>query len=159
MSEQKVRPAFLTVICILSFIGLGFAILGSLINLAMAPMMKEMSGIAQSGMDNAMSEVSSDAPAFLPLIQKIMGSSMAAMEHITEINLVKIICSAIALFGVIKMWQLKKVGFYFFTGSKLVIIISPFIFIGGILAGFSIIGAIFPIAFIVMYALNLKAMN
>jgi hypothetical protein len=159
MIEQKQRPTFLTVICILSFIGLGWAMLGSLINFALAPMMREMTGFAQSGMDDAMNEVSSEAPAMLPLIQKIFGSSMAMMEHIREISLVNLICSAIALFGVIQMWRLKKIGFYFFAGGKIIIIITPLILVGGLMGGLSLLGAIFPIAFIIMYALNLKAME
>jgi hypothetical protein len=160
MSEQqKERPVFLTVICILSFIGIGFAILGSIMNLALAPMMKEMSGVAQAGMDQATGEISSQAPGMLPFVQKIFGSSMAMMEHLVPISLVNLICSGIALFGVIKMWQLKKFGFYLFAGGKIIIIIAPLIIVGGLMGGLSLVGAIFPIAFIVMYALNLKAME
>lgn len=159
MTDQKQRPTFLTVICILSFIGLGFSILGAIINLAMAPMMQEVSGIAQSGMDEAMNEISTDAPAALPFIQKLFGSSMAMMEHLTEISIINLICSAIALFGVIKMWQLKKVGFYLYTGGKIIIILTPIVLVGGLIGSMSLIGAVFPIAFIVMYAVNLKAME
>ncbi len=159
MTEQKQRPQFLTVICILSFIGLGWAMLSSIINMALAPMLKEMSGVAGAGMDEAMSEVSSEAPGIAPLLQKIFGGSMAALEHAFELSMVSLICSAIALFGVIQMWKLKKVGFYFFTGAKVIIIIAPMIIIGGIIGSMSLLGAIFPIAFIAMYAANLKAME
>ncbi|MBN1118726.1 MAG: hypothetical protein JXA77_16060 [Bacteroidales bacterium] len=122
-------------------------------------MMKEVGGIAEAGMDEAMGEIASDAPQVLPLIQKLFGGSMAALEHLTELAIVNLLCSAIALFGVIKMWQLKKYGFYLFVGGKVVIIITPMILIGGLVGSMTLFGAIFPIAFIVMYAVNLKAME
>ena len=159
MSEQKERPVFLTVICILSFVGLGFAILGAIMNIALAPLFKSMSGYTQSGMNEAMNQMSSDAPGLLPFFQKLFGSSMAMMEHMTEISLVNLICSAIALWGVIMMWKLKKMGFYLFTAGKIIIIAFPVIVVGGMMGSFSLIGAIFPIAFIIMYAVNLKAME
>jgi hypothetical protein len=127
--------------------------------MAMAPMLKEVSGFAESGMDEAMNEISSEAPAMLPFIQKIFGSSMAMMEHLFEISLINLVCSAIALFGVIKMWQLKKIGFYLFTGGKVVIILAPVVIVGGLIGSMTLMGAIFPIAFIIMYAVNLKAME
>ncbi len=115
------RPTFLTVLCILSYIGCGLAILGGLIS-----------------------------------ITKISG-------------IVNLLAALICLYGVIQMWKLKKIGFYFYlVGEILPIIVTiatigfatMFSFAGGI---FAIIagglGLVFAIAFIVMYALNLKHMS
>ena len=61
----------------------------------------------------------------------------------------------VGLFGVIKMWKLQKQGFYIYTGTAVAGIILPLIF--GI--AFSTFGTIISVAFIAMYAANLKHMN
>ena len=58
------------------------------------------------------------------------------------------------------MWKLKKTGFYIYTVGQLAYVIVPFVMIGGGLAGLmGIVGAIFPVIFIILYALNLKHMS
>lgn len=155
MTEPKQRPQFLTVICILSFIGLGWAMLNALISMALAPIINKM-GMT---MGEALDEVPSDAEGLLPMLQRVLGGSKAVMEHAFELSMINLICSTIALFGVIQMWKLKKNGFYFFTGAKVIIIVAPMILIGGSFGLLYLILAIFPIAFIAMYAANLKAME
>jgi hypothetical protein len=161
MTEKITRPVFLTVLCILTFIGTSFVIVSNLIGLAMAPVVKGMTGMAESQMDQAMGEVSTDAPGFAPILQKLMGTGMAAMEHYTQIVLIKIVFAAIALFGAILMWKLKKTGFYLYSGAQVLLIASLFVILGG--SGFAflaILGTLFfSTLFIILYALNLKAMK
>ena len=159
MTEQKERPVFLTVICILSYIGLGIAIISNLTGLLLSKGVEMASEFAEEGMDEALTEIESEAPALGSIMESIFGGAMKAMEHYTLITTVSLVCSLIALFGVIKMWQLKKLGFYLYAGAKVIIIILPIALIGGLLGGISLMGAIFPIAFIIMYGVNLKAMD
>lgn len=159
MTEQKQRPTFLTVLCILSFIGLGLSILSNLWGLLFSKGMKAVSGMAEEGFSEAMTEIESEAPEMGGFMDSMFGGAMKAMEHYTLLTSVTLICSIIALVGVIMMWQLKKTGFYLFTGAKVIVILLPLILIGGLVGGMSLFGAIFPIAFIVMYAVNLKAMK
>lgn len=159
MTDQNKRPTFLTVICILSFIGLGWAILSNLWGLLFRKGVEAVSGLAEEGFSEAMSEIETEAPEMGGFMESIFGGTMKAMEHYGTITAVTLICSIIALIGVIMMWRLKKVGFYLYTGAKVIIIVLPIVLIGGVIGGFAMFGAIFPIAFIIMYAVNLKAME
>lgn len=159
MTDQKQRPTFLTVICILSFIGIGFSILSNLWGLLFRRGIQAMSDMAEQGYSDAMSEIESEAPQMGGFMESIFGGAQKAMEHYTLLTTVSLICAIIALFGVIMMWRLKKTGFYLFTGAKVIAIILPIIMIGGLVGGMTLFGAIFPIAFIIMYAVNLKAME
>ena len=125
MTEQKERPVFLTVICILSYIGLGIAIISNLTGLLLSKGVEMASEFAEEGMDEALTEIESEAPALGSIMESIFGGAMKAMEHYTLITTVSLVCSLIALFGVIKMWQLKKLGFYLYAGAKVIIIILP----------------------------------
>lgn len=161
MTQENTRPSFLTVLCILTWVGSGFILISQLFSLAMAPMLKATSSLAQEGMEEAMDELSSDAPGFAPIFQKFMGQGMQAIEHHVELSLIRIIGVLLVLFGAITMWKLKKMGFYLFLGGKMVIIIGVFIIMGASgLAFLSIIGSLFvAIAFGIMYGVNLKYMK
>ena len=56
---------------------------------------------------------------------------------------------AASLFGAIQMWKLKKLGFYIYSAANVILLIL----------GFGIFALIITAAFIVMYYLNLKAME
>jgi hypothetical protein len=67
------------------------------------------------------------------------------------------------------MWQMKKTGFYLYLVGELAPLALSFLMLGsigaasglagGAMAAAGAIAAIFPIAFVVMYALNLKHMK
>lgn len=159
MTEQKQRPTFLTVLCILSFIGTGFAILSGLWGLLFSKGIQAVSGLAEEGYSEAMSEIESEAPEMGGFMDSIFGGAVKAMEHYTLLTTVSLLVAITALVGVILMWKLKKTGFYIYTGAQVVGIIVPLVVIGGLIGGMTLFGSIFTIAFIVMYAVNLKAME
>jgi hypothetical protein len=105
MTEINKRPTFLTVLCILSFIGLGFGIMSNIIGLLFSKGMDAVSGIAEEGMDQALTEIESDAPAMGSFMESIFGGAKQAMEHYTLITSVSLICSIIALVGVIYIFS------------------------------------------------------
>lgn len=120
MAETK-RPGFLTVLCILSYIGCGFAVIGGLLSIT------------------------------------------------TIAGIVSLVAALLCLYGVIQMWNLKKMGFYLYLVGEIVPVIvsvvtigfaSLFSFAGGIFALIAGgLGLILALAFIIMYALNLKHMH
>jgi hypothetical protein len=89
-----------------------------------------------------------------------MGSAIDALIKYGQIDyIINAVCVIICLIGVLMMWKLKKTGFYIYVVGE----IAPAIFSFALLGGFGalgtmamIAGLIFPIAFIIMYALNLK---
>ncbi len=127
MEEQNVqttnqRPTFLTVLCILTFIGSG--LFGILLNLF------AIFGIGA--------------------LNSFMSSYGGTGVETSILNSVLILVfSAASIYGAILMWQLKKMGFYIYVAAQVLIVAF----------GWSIIALIFAVLFIILYYLNLKAME
>jgi len=129
--EQAKRPTFLTVLCILTFIGSG---LSTLIYLLATIAFGVVSGMLDS----------------LPGGDMLAEAGMAFFA-------IYFVLSAASLFGAIMMWKLKKTGFYVYTGANVVAFFLPMIMLEGV--PFNVMGFVFLAAFIVMYGLNLKHMR
>jgi hypothetical protein len=135
-TNETTRPAFLTVLCILTWVGSGLGLISGLFGL--------MSASAFDGYG--------------------MGSSMESLKMIQYAGL---ICNVLCIIGSVMMWQMKKVGFFIYLVGELAPLALSFIILGGLASASGAIGggiaaaagaitAIFPIAFVVMYAVNLK---
>lgn len=125
-AEAGKRPVFLTVLCILSFIAIGFGLIAY---------------VTAIGLATAATAVGVETAA-----------SNAGM--IWAYIIVGFITAIVSLFGVIKMWKLKKQGFMLYAGASVASMIM-----GVVYSGFNVVALIIPIAFIVMYYLNLKHMD
>jgi hypothetical protein len=147
--EPKKRPTFLTVLCILSYVGVGIAIIGGAWNLI----------TLQSTID-AMKMMADTGLAALVGIDK---SAVEAMENWGfAVYSIQIISALICLWGVLLMWKLKKMGFYIYVIAEILPAVATLLLMGGFgpmgtMA--MVMSLIFPIAFIVMYALNVKHME
>lgn len=133
VAVENKRPTFLTVLCILSFVGAGISIVVLLLATVFA-------GAATAGLaaaENAGAEVESAVGNIWAYL------GVAAALIITS------------LVGVIKMWKLQKSGFYMYTVAAIAGIIVDIV-LG---AGLNVMGIVFAVAFIAMYAANLKAMK
>lgn len=133
------RPVFLTVVCILSFVGIGLAILGYITAISLL-------GMAES----AMSEVSA-------AVEEAGGASASVSTGLIWTYIIIGFATAlVSLFGVVKMWKLEKAGFIMYTGAAIVGLIMGIVYSG---LNASIMGIVFTGAFIAMYAANLKHMK
>lgn len=126
------RPAFLTVLCILSFIFSGIAIILLIIGLL--------------GMGAATALANSAIDAGGTYTGPSIGLTWAYL-------IIGFLTSLIGLYGVVKMWKLQKVGFYIYTACVVISMIMGIVY-----AGFGIM-SILPLVFVVLYGLNLKAMK
>ena len=147
------RPTFITVLCILSFVGIAFSLIGGIMNYF------TYSAMASSGdMFGAMKSAAGEQ----------MGQAMNAMADAMGMDYGKMAMNAIVvgllnipiLVGALLMWKQKKMGFYIYAVFELIQCIMPFILVGGLMAG--IMGtamAIFAVVFIVLYGVNLKHMS
>lgn len=142
-------PQFLKVLCILTFIAVGLGLVSGLYSLVKAPYaleeyetMMEMSGgsIPTEGFFGSIMEMGyQNALNALPLAITTIGANL------------------FCLFGALMMWKLRKVGFYAYVCGQVIAIAVPSILMG--FSGWMMLGAIFPLAFIIMYAVNLKHMS
>jgi hypothetical protein len=95
------------------------------------------------------------------LVESILDAVTKLLANTTAIYLTVVLLAAIALLGVIMMWQLKKSGFYVYAAARSLIAIVPFIFIGYNLVSllWFTSSIMFGILFIILYSLNLKEMS
>ncbi len=101
--ESAKRPAFLTVLCILTWIGSG---LGSLLLILL---LVGAGFLANSSLGTLLGPALAGGSAMIGLLT---------------------VCSVGSLFGAIMMWKLKKVGFYIYAGCQVLSAITPLIFGG-----------------------------
>jgi hypothetical protein len=150
------RSTFLTVICILTFIGSGWGVIGSISSYATADMSAAVTRETVSNTESQTNELNT-----LSIFKQMFGSLAGEMtlENIKESALLKLISTLLTLLGGIMMFKLKKFGFYLYivgtiiySGTPIIIVTSFFAIAGAVFA------ALIGIAFIVMYGSNLKYM-
>ncbi|HLP54464.1 MAG TPA: hypothetical protein VK151_05520 [Fluviicola sp.] len=153
------RPVFLKVLCILTFVSCGLSFISSIYGLLTAKQQEEsLKAMIRMQQNTDMPEMFGDMQAGLAKM-----TEWTATSHYLALGNV-LICFA----GAMLMWRLKKMGFFIYIFGQ----ILPFISLVGMysavqdvpLLGFSmiiggILAAIFAIAFIIMYGVNLKHMR
>lgn len=139
------RPSFLTVLCILTFIGAGLGILGGIWNMITIPSQIE----TIKGLGALATGLGGDLGAELT-------AQIEALEKFGMISAgLSLVGSILCLLGALKMWKMAKSGYFMYIAGQVLALVGVFLIMGtSWLAG--PIGMIFPIAFIVMYTLNLK---
>jgi len=138
------RPGFLTVLCILTFIGAGLGLLGGIWNI-----------VTLSSNLAALETLSQMASGFGALGDEMAKQIVALKEYGMISYGLQIVGSALCLFGAIKMWGMAKSGFFIYVVGQVLAIVGMFLIMG---TSFMVgpVMMVFPIAFIVMYGLNLK---
>lgn len=156
--QQKFfRPTFLTVLCILTFIGSGWSILSDLFRLFLSGTNNSVEIHQYTSMVEKISGQES-SPFMAGFMNTMMDFIRLVTSHAREMAVIDLVLSLISLLGAILMFQLRRFGFYFYTTAQiLMIFILPYF------AGFTPIvifsmafPAIVTIAFIVMYGVNIK---
>ena len=147
------RPTFLTVLCIISFVGIAFSLIGGIMSYF------TYSALVSTGdmLGNMKTEGGEQMGQALNAVADVMGLDYGKMA----LNaLVVALLNIPILIGVLMMWKQKKTGFYIYAGVEVIQCLMPFILVGGLAGGISgILYAIVAIVFIVLYGLNLKSMS
>ncbi|MBM3437241.1 MAG: hypothetical protein FJY07_13625 [Bacteroidetes bacterium] len=133
--KPALRPQLLTVLCILTFIGSGLTGFSYLFIY-----------LSYDQMGEIVDQLSFKLPEFDMMLS---GGKRFFLSGF--------ILNTLSLIGAVNMWRLRKVGFHFYTGSQIFILILPLVFIPAF--PFSVLSVLVTIAFIAGYAVNLKNMN
>jgi len=99
VEEAEARPSFLSVLCVLTFIGSGLGVLGGL--------------LMTLGMGTLLSSI--------PGMEAALGGGTAYFAIGT-------VLAAASLYGAIQMWKLQKIGFFIYAGASAAGIIAPLLF-------------------------------
>lgn len=133
--QQKKRPDTITVLCVLTFIGSGMGVFSFLI---------------LSLFYKSLSLYLNESTMTMPEMEVLLNAGIGFF-------VLSFVCYAVSLFGAIKMWQLKKIGFHLYTIAQLLLLLIPMIFIGKEI--FSFVGLFFTLLFVGLYGINLKHME
>lgn len=147
VSEAPKRPQFITVLCILTFIGSGLSFVGALWGY--------FSIKASEKFLQGMSASQEDAHGMISGMQETI---IKAVENAVPNMVIGLLCSLICLYGAIQMWKLKKTGFFIYSVGEITPAISAFFLGGGGLIGGAgaVVGLLFAMVWIVLYAINFK---
>ncbi|MBK6979779.1 MAG: hypothetical protein IPH28_24025 [Cytophagaceae bacterium] len=158
---QSVRPTFLTVLCILTFIGSAYSIFKAFSNYTSAAVVAET---VPTVIDEMKDQIDAQAKTEKEseMIDKILSGVEVNFteEKVKNIGMVSGISSILTLVGAILMWGLQKKGYWIYLiGLGADVIGGAMVFVGiwsGIyVTGSAIIAAIFG----VLYGLNLKHLH
>lgn len=136
LPQEKKRPVFLTVLCVIAFIHVGLSILMGLIGIITSP---ELGWFETTGMFGLFSE---------------------GMSHILglEWSIVMLILSIVAFLGIIQIWNMMRMGVLLFSIPLFLTIIIPLIHMGG--SWWILIPNIIILFFLIfLFALNYERLN
>ena len=147
--EVPKRPQFITVLCILTFIGSALGIIGAIYGYFSAKASATMFETMGNGGDS------------YGMMAELQETARKAVENALPNLIIGVVCSLLCLFGAIQMWQLKKMGFYIYTVGEIIPPIAAFILgAGGMIGGMgAAVGLIIAIVWIILYGINLKHMK
>ncbi|MCC6289020.1 MAG: hypothetical protein IT249_14140 [Chitinophagaceae bacterium] len=156
---KPIRPTFLTVLCILTFVGSGWTIFSGLSTYLTAD---TTANVVQAAMQDAQDEISKgNSDAGSRMAEKMLSgvSDVLKPENLKKSALFSIISSIFTLVGAILMFQLKKPGFWLYVLGVIIAIIAPMVIFGAnnLVSMMSTMGAaVIGIIFVILYAMNLK---
>jgi hypothetical protein len=150
-NNAPARPTFLTVLCILTWVGSAIQMVSGVIAGLFVGAASTIKDAAESSMENM--DANAAATAASDAADKALGSASTIM-------IVAIICAILCIVGAVMMWKLKKTGFYVYVAGELIYPIVSMILLGSMGGGaMGVLGLILPIVFVVLYGLNLKSMK
>ena len=160
--SPKKRPDFLTVICILTFIGSGFGIINNVTNYLNADVLTEM---GKQAIDQTREKVDSKSSGEgKKLADQMMSGASAMMDKkkLKQNYLLTVLSNIMTLAGALLMFRLRKSGYWLYVAGIVVLVATPVVIFGtGNLLSMSItmLFAAIGILFIILYSLQLKHLH
>lgn len=152
--NDQIKPALpsgLNVLTILTFVGSALALLSGIWSYISAEKSYENIQKAQENLANAPGWVKGMmGPDAVEMAKK-------TMENKLPILLLTLASAALCIYGAMEMRKLKKQGFILWLVGEVLPIVASVIFIGfGIFKGVTLFIMLFPVLFIILYAVNRK---
>jgi len=154
--QKPLRPLFLTILCVITFIG---SLSGIILNIkgyinADAEVEKITSGKTKMQLKNLFSR--SNASTY-----ELVRIGNLNPENYKKFSIGGIASYLLCLVGTVLIFKLKRTGFYSFTLGTFFNLITHFLLFGDNFGsmGISIVGALALFIFVILYGMNLKYME
>lgn len=160
--QIPLRTTFITVLCILTFLGSGWGLVMGVVKYFTADKQAISMTVAK---EKAAADIQqkSKGDAGSKLAEKMVNSMVVLTpENLKKSGIAEALAALCCLAGAFLMWQIKKKGYYLYIAGTFIGVISPFIIYGtnnmmsvisSIMVGF--VGFIF----VILYGVNLKDMR
>ena len=162
IKENAARPNFLKVISILSFINIGFSMIGNILQMNHGPnSADEMLELKAEMMMNIDKFEKLDFEYGVILTRKLITMGEILNASMYSFVFYSILISAIGLFGVVKMWKGFKLGFHFYIVYSLLFVSANYFFVSAeyLPSLLLFLNLFISGLFIFMYSRNLKWMK
>jgi len=164
-TEPEKRPTFLTWLCILTFIGSGWAIVSDTGAYSTAHKTATMFSqnikvqINDSTIQNGVTVKGNHSPMRVKM--KASLSKIFKEDNIRKTAIGGLVAALLTLAGGLFMWKLKRTGFYLYVAGVVAGILVPFFVFGNDLMaiGASSFTNFFGLIFIALYAVNWKSLK
>jgi hypothetical protein len=160
-AATKARPTMLTVLCVLSF-AFGSWSLFEGYKSAFTNAPQEGLEALEVETQEALAEMDAASAGMMQgMLESAMDVARKGVENAKPIGYSNIALALISIFGVWRMWNLRKQGFWLYVLATFGGVISAMVFLGGGMVALMSIGftAFIGILFVVLYAVNLKHMH
>ncbi len=154
--NSSLRPLFLTILCVITFIG---SIIGIIVNVrgyvnASSEVENITSGRAKTQLKNLFNPGSTST-------DELVRIGNLNVENYEKFSIGCIASYILCLVGTVLIFKLKRTGFYSFTLGTFFNLLTHFLLFGDKFGsmGISIVAAIGGLVFVIFYGLNLKYME
>lgn len=155
------RPVFLSILCVLTFIGSGFGLSSGISNYMNAEQAVSDKAMLQEAIDDAREQLEESggdqALRWLDEFSESVNDSYT-VENLKVNGLGNAASSLVTLLGALMMWRLRRIGFHLYVAGSILATFVPYYAYGGGMIGLMntlFTGAV-GLLFIVLYALHLK---
>ncbi len=161
--KEGLRSDFLTILCVLTFIGSGIGVLSGINNYREADLTSALMREQMQRSREEVKEKTKDAQG-AEFADKIIDKTMAVAqpEKIKQFSIAAIICNLITFAGAALMFRLRKSGFWVYVLGTLALVVSPFFIYGSgnfLSWGMSFVMGLIGVIFILLYARNRRLMH
>lgn len=160
--KRPKRPVFLLVICILSFVWIGWGVLQGTAGLFQGPDSKESIENAIADLDEQMLQLKAQGmDSWEPTVEKIKVMVVVLNDNFYAYQALAIFIYILGFIAVLQMFRGKKLGFHLYVLYSLLSICDYYFFLSpsAIPTFVIMISAIFSGIFVSLYAANLKWMR
>jgi hypothetical protein len=161
MPATAPRPKLLTVLCIISFI-MGVWNLAGGLNSAFTGDPERELAVARKRMERSMDQLNgAGAENVAKVLDSVVVMAERSAEKAKPLGYSAIVLSLAGMAGVWLMWQLRRGGFWVYTAASIIGLVVPMVLLGGGLMTMLALGlgSLLAVAFIVLYATQLKYMR